>query len=208
MSKKINRDLKVTTKELHTALKRETTDIIAIGDLLVEANAQLDHGEWLPWLAENFGSSVSTADNYLAAARLAAKFPTVANLRLRPTALYVLGHDLASPSGLYDRKAIRAIFSEAKTKWVNAQRAREIALLLQKPKSCETIEEMKAKTADETAAQAETDDILDGPPPELPASPEATVHDVILPPFDQAIKTLANLQTKSLEKFAATAQGS
>jgi hypothetical protein len=73
---------------LHAALKREAADIIAIGDLLIEAHNQLDHGEWLPWLAENFGSSVSTADNYMAAARLAAKYPSIGNLRLRPTALY------------------------------------------------------------------------------------------------------------------------
>jgi hypothetical protein len=139
----------------------------------------------------------------MAAARFAAKFPTIGNLRLRPTVLYVLGHDLASPSGMYDRKAIRAIFSEAKTKWVNAQRAQEIASL-QKPKPSETIEEMKAKTTAETAAQEEIDDILDGPPPELPPAPEATIHNVILPSFDQAIKTLANLQTKSFEKFAGT----
>ena len=70
MSKKISRDLKVITKELHAALKREAADIVAIGDLLIEAHAQLEHGEWLPWLAENFGSSVSTADNYMAAAAL------------------------------------------------------------------------------------------------------------------------------------------
>jgi hypothetical protein len=208
VTSKITRDLKVITKELQTALTRETADIIAIGKLLDEANEQLEHGEWLPWLAENFGSSVSTADNYMAAARFAAKFPTVGNLRLRPTALYVLGHDLASPSGLYDCKAIRAIFSEAKTKWVNEKRAREIAEALQKPKPepIPTLEEIKAKrAAAKTAEQAEADAIIDGPPPELPPAPEATAHDVILAPFDQAVKTLANLQTKSLEKFAGTA---
>jgi hypothetical protein len=136
MSKKISRDLGVIARELHTALKREAADIITIGALLTEAKNQLDHGEWLSWLAANFGSSVSTADNYIAAARFAAKFPTVGNLklRLRPTALYALGHDLASPSGRYDRKAITAIFSEAQTKWVNAKRAEEIARSLQTPK--------------------------------------------------------------------------
>jgi hypothetical protein len=203
MSKKINRDRKVITKELHVALKREAADVIAIGALLIEAHNQLGHGGWLPWLAENFDSSVSTAENYMNAARFAAKFPTVGNLRLRPTALYVLGNDLDLEN--FDRKTINAIFREAETKWVNADRVSEIAKSLQKPKPPKTIEEIEAETAAEAAVQAETDDIVDGPPPELPPAPEATIHDVILPSFDQAIKTLANPQTKSLEKFAGTA---
>jgi hypothetical protein len=182
-------------------MKREATDIIA---LLIEAHDQLGHGRWLPWLAENFDSSLSTAENHMNAARFAAKFPTVGNLRLRPTALYVLGHDLASPSGLYDRKAIKAISLEAETKWVNAERAQEIARSLQTLKPSQTIEEMKAKAAAEAAAQAEAEDILDGPPPGLPPAPEPSVPDVISPSFDRAIKTLANLRTKSLEKFTGT----
>jgi hypothetical protein len=208
MTKKIRRNLKVITEELQAALKREATDVIAIGDLLIEAQKQIKHGRWLPWLADCFGSSVSTAENYMNAARLAAKFPTVGNLKLRPTALYALGKDLASPCGLYDRKVINAIFSEAESKWVNANRAHAIALALQKPKPSETTEEeRKAKAAAETAAQAEIDDIIDGPSPELPPAPEPAVQDVILPSFDQAIKALASLQTKRLEIFSSTEHG-
>jgi hypothetical protein len=198
MTEMINRDLKVVTEELHAALKREATDIIAIGNLLIEAQGTLKHGEWLPWLKKNFGSSGSTADNYMAAARFATKFPTVGNLRLSPTTLYLLGHDLASPCGLYNRKAINAILSEAKIKWVNRHRAREIAHSL-KPQDAGQIEDQ-----DEEAAKAEAEEILEGPPPELPPAPEPTVQDVILPSFNQAIKTLTNLRTKPLEKFADT----
>jgi Protein of unknown function (DUF3102) len=208
MSKKIKRDLKVITKELHAAQKREAADVIAIGKLLNEAKDLLEHGEWLPWLAENFGSSDSTAENYMNAARFAAKFPTVGNLMLRPTALYALGNDLDQD---FDCKTIDAILREAETKWVTADRVWEIAEELMpqpepKPAPEPTLEEIEAERATaETAAQAEIDDILDGPPPELPPAPKATVQDVILPSFEQAIKTLTNLQTKSLEKFAGTA---
>ena len=66
------------------------TDVINIGNLLLEAKEQLKHGEWLPWLKANFGSSIRSAQNYMAAARFAAKYATVAHLRLRPTALYLL----------------------------------------------------------------------------------------------------------------------
>ena len=45
--KKVARDITVITSELQIALKREATDIIAIGDLLLEARAQLEHGDCL-----------------------------------------------------------------------------------------------------------------------------------------------------------------
>jgi hypothetical protein len=205
VSKKIKRQIKTILAELQTAMKREATNIIAIGDLLIEAHAQVKHGEWLDWLCENFERSTSTAENYMNAARFAAKFPMVGNLKLRPSALYLLGGDLAN-----DRKAIRAILSAAETEWITAERAREIAYPKPPPPTIAEIEAEQGKTADEAEAeeveeQAEVDSILDGPPPELPAAPEATVHNPILPSFDQTIKTLAFLQTKLLDSFADTA---
>lgn len=132
----------------------------------------------------------------MAAAKFAAKFATVANLKLRPLALYLLG-DLDLPCGLYDGKAITAILKQAETKWVSAESARTIARSLQPRKPPQTAAEMFAETARiDDAEQAEVDDILDGPPPELPAAPEAAAADVILPPFDLAIKALTVLQTK------------
>jgi len=201
MSKTVRREIALIATELQTALNREATDIIAIGGLLIEARAQLEHGEWLPWLKENFGSSTHTAENYMAAAHFAAKFATIANLKLRPTALYRLGRKLDDPDGLYSRKAIKAILKAAETEWINVDRANEIATSLQLPEPPKTIEE---EIAAETAAQSEIDDILEGPPPELPPAPEATVYDVIVPPFDQAVETLVQLQTKPLANFAAS----
>jgi hypothetical protein len=204
VTKKINRDLDHITRDLHAALKREGSNVTAIGTLLTEAQEQLRHGEWLVWLGENFGGSISTAANYIDARRFVKKFPSVGSLKLRPTALYLLGHDLASPSGLYDRKAIKEILRAAETEWISSERAYEIATSLRKPKPQESIEGLKAEMAAETTAQSEIDDILEGAPPELPAAPEATIQDVILPPFNQAIKTLGILQTKPLEKFLGT----
>lgn len=204
MSKRIRQpSLEAIAKQLRAVMKREAADIIAIGDLLIEAQAQLEHGEWLPWLKDNFGSSTTTAENYMNAARLAARIPNVANLKLRPTALYLLGRELDDPDGFYDREAVAAILRAAETEWVNEVRAEEIATSLQPPEP--SIDEIEAEwTAAEEAKQSEIDDILDGPPPELPPAPEATVHDVILPPFDQAVGTLAQLQTKPLVSFVAT----
>ena len=57
MSKK-KRDIKIIASELQIALKREATDVVAIGGLLLEAKEALDHGKWLRWLEKNFGGSV------------------------------------------------------------------------------------------------------------------------------------------------------
>jgi hypothetical protein len=207
MSKRIRRrDIELIATELQAALKRETTDIIAIGDLLIEAQARLEHGQWLAWLEEHFGSTDRTAENYINAARFAAKFETVSNLKLRPTALYLLGRkldELDDPDGFYNREVIKAILKAAETEWINLDRAVEIATSLQPLEP--PIEESDAEMAGaEETAQSEIDDILEGPPPDLPPAPEATVHDVILLPFDQALATLAHLQTKPLTSFAAS----
>jgi hypothetical protein len=207
MSKRIRRrHIELIATELEAALKRETTDIIAIGGLLIEAQAQLEHGEWLAWLEEHFGSTDRTAENYMNAARFAAEFETVSNLKLRPTALYLLGRkldELDDPNGFYNREVITAILEAAETEWINLNRAEEIATSLQPPEP--SIEEIEAEMAGaQETEQSEIDDILEGPPPELPPAPEATVHDVIVPPFDQAVGTLAQLQTKPLVSFVAS----
>ena len=204
MTKKIRqRSLEVIAKQLATVMKREAGEIIAIGGLLLEAKAQLEHGEWLPWLKENFGSSVQTAENYMNAARLAAKIPNVVNLKLRPTALYLLGGEI--DDDFYSRKVIRGILKAAETEWINDDRAYEIALSLQPPPPPQP-PMPRPKEKAEAVDQGEIDDILDGPPPELPPAPEATPRDVHLEAFDHDMASLAQLQTKPLSTFVATTQ--
>lgn len=208
MSKKIKRAIEAIAEQLQTVMKREVTDIIAIGDLLLEAKEHfLEHGEWLPWLQENFGSSIRTAENYMAAARFASQFRNVANLKLRPTALYRLGRELDAPIGFYNIIAVKAILKAAESEWINAERAFEIADALRpKPKwePLKSLDEIDAEMAAVAKADADVDDILEGPPPELPSAPEVTVEDVILPAFDRAVATLAQLQTKPLASFVGT----
>jgi hypothetical protein len=50
---------------------------IRAGELLIEAKAQVEHGEWLPWLKQNFPGSGRTARNYM---RLAENRQRVADL--------------------------------------------------------------------------------------------------------------------------------
>jgi Protein of unknown function (DUF3102) len=77
-------------KDLGVLVKAQRRNIFTMGALLIEAKARVLHGEWLPWLQQHFGRSVSTAENYMNAARLIAKFPTVGNLKLSNSALYWL----------------------------------------------------------------------------------------------------------------------
>ncbi len=50
-------------------LKRTSDDIIAIGKLLLEAKAQLPHGQYLPWIRAELGISQSTAWRFTQAAQ-------------------------------------------------------------------------------------------------------------------------------------------
>lgn len=70
--------------------KLERRNIIDIGNLLLEAKAQCEHGQWLQWLYSEFGWSSTTAERYMKAADLASKFHILQNLRLAATTLYEL----------------------------------------------------------------------------------------------------------------------
>ena len=166
---KIKRTIATVVGELQTALKGETTSVIEIGGLLIEAKEMLDHGEWLPWLKVNFGSSLKTADNYMNASRLA-NWKRVTNLKLRPTALYLLGGKLDDP--LFPPEAVEAILEAAKTEWVNGKRALAIAdSVLNPPPSPEEIEKRRqAEEIEKKQIAAESEAILDGPPPVTAAS--------------------------------------
>ena len=122
MIEKVRRDINVITSDLQTALQHEAANIVDIGNLLLEAKEQLAHGRWLPWLKKNFGSSDSTAQNYMNAARFIIKYPTVGYLNLRPMALYFLGANLDS----IQLDEIKAILKASETELVDQARAVEI----------------------------------------------------------------------------------
>jgi hypothetical protein len=51
-----------------TALKKSVEHAMAAGEMLIEAKAQLQHGQWLPWL-ESCGIAERTAQRYVKLAR-------------------------------------------------------------------------------------------------------------------------------------------
>ncbi|MCP3382847.1 hypothetical protein NLM31_20995 [Bradyrhizobium sp. CCGUVB4N] len=69
----------------------ERKSIFDIGDLLLEARAQCERGEWIVFL-EQLGWSWDSAHRYAAVAELAAKFRNLRNLKLPATILYDLAY--------------------------------------------------------------------------------------------------------------------
>jgi len=80
------------TTEIKALMKRAASDIIEIGQKLIEVKAKLPHGAWLPWLRSEFAWSADTAGRFMAVARRIPDIPHGAEFDAR--ALYLL----AAPS--------------------------------------------------------------------------------------------------------------
>jgi len=127
------RPLPEITLELHKAIRRETNDVIAIGDLLREARAQVKHGEWLPWLKGEFALGEQTARNYMNASKFAKQFlqiPNVGDLKLHTSVIYFLSQRAGDPWSGYSaeqqREAIGAVLKAAAEKWLTVEQAESI----------------------------------------------------------------------------------
>ena len=114
--------------KLRTALRRETTNVIEIGGLLIKSSKLLKHGEWLDWLKDHFDLSQRTAHNYYSAAEYNArkgKLATVANLA--PGLLYALA------AGHYNEQEEAAILAATHKGRVDQTRADAICQTLKPP---------------------------------------------------------------------------
>lgn len=209
-----SRELNVIEGELRTALGSETTNIVVIGNLLVEAKDAVGHGMWLPWLRDGFALTDRSARRYMRAATWAAKSDTGVHFaNLSPSLLYEISREFCP----YTKKDIAAIMELAKSGRVGEDKAEEIyrAKLARetakerakdaKQEAKEAVEQASAvaKAAEEAAA------LLDGPPPVLPPTEEpppasATAFRPRLQDFDAAVDTLLKLSTKSAAKFLET----
>jgi DUF3102 family protein len=199
--------------QLRALLRGETKNVIEIGKLLIESREHLQHGEWLPWLAENFALSDRTALNYMNAAEyVARKSETVSDFaNLSPSVLYWLA------AGNCNEQEEAAILAATREGRVDQDAAAAIcaALALADDDDAEDADNEDADDEDgsgegggqdgDPKENAEIEAILDGPPPEVPPpAPNLAPPDYALRDFDDAISALKRLMTKPLAQFAKT----
>jgi hypothetical protein len=190
--------------QLRAALRREVTNVIEIGKLLIESRKHLDHGEWQPWLAKNFDLSYRTALNYVSAAEYVArkgKSETVSHFaNLSPGVLYWLA------AGHYDAQEEAAILAAAREGRVDQDAAVAICDALAPPENDDDADDQEGDDDAPPEEDPESKEILDGPPPAVPPpAPIPPPLNFALRDFDQAIGTLKRLMTKSAAQFGDTA---
>jgi hypothetical protein len=151
--------------QLRAMLRRQTTDVVLAGNLLIESRKHLAHGEWQPWLAENFDLSYRTALNYVDAAEyVAQKCNAVAHFsNLAPSVLYALA------AGEYSEEQETAILAASRKARIDQTRAGAICNALKPPAPAIPAERSAAERSDTVSEDDEdVEKILDSPPPEVP----------------------------------------
>jgi hypothetical protein len=192
------RNLATIVVEIKKSLRNDIGNIIKRGELLQEAKDQLEHGQWLPWLEENFDMGERSAQRAMLVAEFAAKYDNLTDLQLTKGVLYELS------SEDYSEEVIKAVLKEAESKLVNDDKLYDIYNELCPPEP-EPTEEGIPETDERAEAEAEAEEILDGDPPDLPPTAEPPAPtDFTLAQFDKAVKSLAELHTKSVSKFVGT----
>jgi hypothetical protein len=126
-------ELQQLVPRIREGLKRTATDMAGVGADLIRAKALVPHGDWMGWLAQQFGLSASAAENFMRVARLSERlggqFAALANLPA--AALYELSARSTPPELL------------------------EAILAGKVPPTLEGIRSAKAKTPGNTEASAE-----------------------------------------------------
>jgi hypothetical protein len=94
---------------IRTLTKRTVHDIIEIGRRLAEAKKMLGHGNFLPWVRQEFEWSEDTAERLIAVHALQSQIPHVAELNLPLSGLYLLSRISTPP------EAIEAVVAKAQS---------------------------------------------------------------------------------------------
>jgi hypothetical protein len=210
---------------LHQCFDAEVKNVVQIGRLLTQLRAETDHGQWLPLLAREFSMSDTTARNYCGAflfmtkvAATALKSEKISDLRLRPTALYLLAEcyrgvdefEFDKPAEFLDDDRvievlpddIEFILKEAKERWVGPTRLKVI-LRERHPSKPEPV---PYPASDEPApgdTESDTEPQPDDKPPEPNPTPATSKRDKgDLELFTDAVAGLKKLMSGSVEKFA------
>jgi hypothetical protein len=165
-----------------------------------------EHGQWMPWLAENFDLSYRTALRYVSAAEYVAKSDAVADFaNLSPTVLYELAE------GRYSEQEEGAILAEARERRVDEDAVDAICEALAPPDDDDdddADDDQDGDSGDDAEPAAAEDPeitaIIEGPPPVPPMAPNLAPPDFALRDFEQAVGALKRLMTRLPAQFAGS----
>jgi len=197
--------------DLEAAFRREAKGPIEIGGLLIEAKEQLDaHGKWLPWLVAKFPHSVRTAQDYMSAARFAAKYAMIAHLKITAGGLYALARIDSRDSYPNGAEIIKTALQEAESTWIGSDRVDDIDCMLNPPDpeppdpdpGPSPSPSPSPSDGDDDGDGDDDDDADDRPPP--PAPPPLNPKQArLVRDFDDAIAAFKKLVTKRAAEFVA-----
>lgn len=100
------RDIDVITEEINFYKQQAGMAILEIGKRLVEAKAQLSHGEWLPWLEKKVEFSERSAQQYIRLWKEYGKSATVADLGVRKALVLLALPDTERDSFAEEKHAV------------------------------------------------------------------------------------------------------
>ncbi|MEH2047741.1 hypothetical protein [Nostoc sp.] len=145
--------LAILAEDTRRRLKRSAMDIYCIGVNLLEAQKISGHGEFLPWLRQEFGMGKTSAYEFIHVARaFESRIPIIGNLinGITPTALY----KLAAPST--SEAAIDEAINILKTGEVVDPKV--VKNLIKKYKTPKTVKEQQQK-ASSVSQQRDTNQV-------------------------------------------------
>jgi hypothetical protein len=92
------RQIQTAAQRIRHMMKRTLEDLIAVGNDLLAVKETLPHGKFGPWLRVEFGWTERTARNFMTVAqRFGPRTEIISELRIEPTAAYLLASPSAPP---------------------------------------------------------------------------------------------------------------
>src|SRR5947209_2063963 len=82
--------VKAAAEHIRETVKSTIEDIIAVGNEFLTVKEALPHGQFTPWLRLEFGWTERHARNFMAVAEQFGKTEMISDLKIAPTAAYLL----------------------------------------------------------------------------------------------------------------------
>lgn len=152
------RDIDVITEEINFYKQQAGMAILEIGKRLVEAKAQLSHGEWLPWLEKKVEFSERSAQQYIRLWKEYGKSATVADLGVRKALVLLALPDTERDSFAGEKHEVNG---EEKTAAEMTVKELEKALEKARGEAAAAEERKEAAESELQAAERERDSALD-----------------------------------------------